>query len=121
MFIYELIFGSTAFSSDRETLMFQRILYEKLTFPHNIYCTRDGRHLLQRLLSKSVEKRLTDAVKLKKHPWFRELDFNKVYRQEVEAPTIPNCRFVFERMQPVRSRDFEKSSQLLYSDEFADF
>lgn len=59
----------------------------KLQVPKNI--NPDARDLLEKLLVRDPEQRLSDPVEIKKHPWFTGMDWNALANKEVVPPYIP--------------------------------
>lgn len=58
--------------------MFRNIVESELKFPSTINLTPDCKSLLTSLLKKKPGERLGnkgDAEEIKKHPWFKKMDF----------------------------------------------
>ena len=53
----------------------------------------EAKSLLQGLLERDTTKRLgsseDDANELKRHPWFAKIDWEKLYRRELDPPVKP--------------------------------
>lgn len=71
--------------------MYQRILYEELSFPPFL----TNAHLidlLQKLLAKDPQNRIEDISEIKDHPWFDGVDWKKHYKKEISPLFIPSMR-----------------------------
>lgn len=58
--------------------MFRNIVESELKFPATINLSLDCKNLLTALLKKKPNERLGnkgDAEEIKKHPWFKKMDF----------------------------------------------
>jgi len=78
------------YSRDRERL-FNNILNGEVAFPS--YISTDVKNLLTQLFVKDPNRRLgaiNDAEEIKSHPWFRQIDWNKLLRKQVHPPFIPD-------------------------------
>jgi serine/threonine protein kinase len=57
------------------------------------YFSAEAKSLLSGLLERVVDKRIgsgeEDALELMRHPWFRNIDWDKLYKKEVPAPFKP--------------------------------
>jgi len=55
--------------------------------------TVEAKSLLQGLLEPNPEKRIgaskDDALELMRHPWFKNIDWDKLYKKEIPAPFKP--------------------------------
>jgi serine/threonine protein kinase len=55
--------------------------------------TDDCKDFISKLLEKDVKKRLghgnTECQDLKNHSWFKDIDFEKLYNKEIDAPYKP--------------------------------
>lgn len=89
--IYEMLTGLPPFYSQNINIMYQKILNGELRFP--TYVSAEARSLLEGLLTRDVEKRLgsgTDGGKaVKAHPFFKDLDWDKLDRREITPPFKP--------------------------------
>lgn len=89
---YEFLTGGTPFRANNDTKMFEKILKAKPTLPY--YLSPDAKDLLTRFLRKEPKKRLganmpKDMQTIKKHRFFRKLDWKKLEKREVEPPFKP--------------------------------
>lgn len=78
------------FTNDIQQMVARRAAGTEVELPRGV--SPEAGDLLKRLLEANPETRLgTDgqAMAVKEHPWFREVDFTKVYRKE-QQPVFPN-------------------------------
>lgn len=89
--IYEMLTGLPPFYSQNINVMYQKILNGELRFPS--YIDSDAQSLLEGLLTRDVDKRLgsgpNGSENVKKHPFFRSLDWDKLDRKEIDPPYKP--------------------------------
>lgn len=89
---FDLLTGASPFRANNDAAIKHRILKKKLTFP--FFLSPDARDLLTRLLRKSPRKRLgacmpKDMETIKKHRFFRKIDWKKLELRELEPPFKP--------------------------------
>ena len=90
--IYEMICGIPPFYLHDLEKMYNLIRTEKIKFDKKFLISKNAQDLITRLLEKKVENRLCyhDGIEeLKKHPFFKNIDFNAIERKEIAAPFIP--------------------------------
>jgi len=89
---YEFLTGGTPFRANNDTKIAEKILKAKPTLPY--YLGPDAKDLLTRLLRKEPKKRLganmpKDMQTIKKHRFFRKIDWKKLEKRHVEPPFKP--------------------------------
>jgi serine/threonine protein kinase len=89
---YDLLTGSPPFRANNHTKLQEKIVKQKLVLPY--YLGPDAKDLLTRLLRKDPTKRLgyhmaKDLQTIKKHRFFRKIDWAALERREVDPPIIP--------------------------------
>lgn len=89
---YDLLTGASPFRANCETKVKERILKQKLSLP--FFLSVDARDLLTRLLRKDPKKRLggcmpKDMETIKKHRFFRKIDWKRLEARELEPPIRP--------------------------------
>ena len=89
---YDLLTGCSPFRANCDTKIKDKILKQKLNLP--FYMSSDARDLLTRLLRKDPRKRLgthmpKDMEAIKKHRFFRKIDWKKLEAREIEPPIKP--------------------------------
>uniref|UniRef100_A0A7S1L7A8 Protein kinase domain-containing protein n=1 Tax=Alexandrium catenella TaxID=2925 RepID=A0A7S1L7A8_ALECA len=89
--VYVLLTGSLPhFNGDLKQMVAKRASGEAFALPRE--CSRTCKHLLERLLEPDPTRRLgtqTQALEVKEHPWFKHVDFIRVYRKEPQQ-VFPN-------------------------------
>lgn len=89
---YDLLTGQSPFRAGCDTKIREKILKQKLALP--FFMSVDARDLLTRLLRKDPKKRLgacmpRDMDLIKKHRFFRKIDWKKLEARELEPPIKP--------------------------------
>ncbi|OKL63253.1 hypothetical protein UA08_01595 [Talaromyces atroroseus] len=89
---YDLLTGSPPFKANNHAKIQEKIVRQKLALPY--YLGPDAKDLLIRLLRKEPHKRLgyhmpKDLDTIKKHRFFRKIDWKALARRELEAPIQP--------------------------------
>ncbi|CAG8971647.1 hypothetical protein HYALB_00003115 [Hymenoscyphus albidus] len=89
---FDLLTGSPPFTGQNHAKIQEQIVKKKLAMPY--YMGKDAKDLLTRLLRKDPNKRLgacmpKDLLTIKKHRFFRKIDWKALARREVEAPIQP--------------------------------
>ena len=100
--IYEMLTGLPPFyTKDREKL-FNNIQFGEIAYPE--YLSANVKSLLSGLFVKNHEIRLgsgpTGSEDIKRHPWFRDMDWNALVRRDIVPPfrpTVSNPTGNFER------------------------
>ncbi|RMZ92125.1 hypothetical protein DV736_g607, partial [Chaetothyriales sp. CBS 134916] len=87
----DLMTGKPPFGGGNWTKIQQNIMHQKLSLPY--FLSPDAKDLLTRLLRKEPKKRLgvgpNDLTVIKKHRFFRKIDWHKLESRELEAPIKP--------------------------------
>ncbi|EXJ57290.1 AGC protein kinase [Cladophialophora yegresii CBS 114405] len=87
----DLMTGKPPFGGGNWTKIQQNILFQKLSLPY--FLSPDAKDLLTRLLRKEPKKRLgvgpSDINIIKKHRFFRKIDWKKLEAKELEPPIKP--------------------------------
>jgi len=86
--IFEMMTGLPPFYSKKEEVMYERIVTEDLKYPE--YFSKDAIDLCSKLLNRDKNARLQDVSEIKSHPFFSNIDFDKLKRKEITPPFIPN-------------------------------
>ena len=89
---FDLLTGSPPFGGNNYTKIQQNILKQKLNLPY--FLSPDAKDLLTRLLRKEPNKRLgakgkADIGVMKRHRFFRKIDWAKLEKRELEPPIQP--------------------------------
>lgn len=93
VFIFDCLCGHPPFSPLHEKgkltrkRLHDRILKGKYKLPS--YLTPQCHSLLRKLLTKDPAKRLTDPAEIRKHPWFKTVDWEAIEKKQVTPPILP--------------------------------
>ena len=114
--VYEMLFGIPPFFCDNVEKMYQLITKCELRFPKKLKVSDEAKDLLGKLLIKNQKERF--GVKggfeeIKKHPFFKGMDFKALEEKKIPAPFKP----VLEDSFDVRNFDEEFTSEDLVSSE----
>ena len=89
---YEMLVGITPFFTMRKEEIFHNIEYGELNIPD--FISTEAAQLLRALLEKNPNKRLggslKDAQEIKEHPYFKDVDWDKVYNKKIKPPIFIN-------------------------------
>ena len=89
--IYEMLAGYPPFYDENPFGIYQLILAGKVEFPR--FVETHARDLVRKLLTADRAKRLGNlragGDDVRRHKWYRGLDFNAVFKKEAEAPFVP--------------------------------
>jgi serine/threonine protein kinase len=92
--LYEMICGVDPFTDDDTMKIYENILQRKIQFTSDF--DDSSRSLIKHLLEPELSKRygnLKNGVKdIKTHPFFKGMNWEKLLKQEVEAPFIPEIK-----------------------------
>jgi serine/threonine protein kinase len=85
--VYEMLTGLPPFYSEDVQEMYSNIMTAELNFPS--FMGADARDLLSKLLERNDEIRLQDAAHIKKHPFFKPIDWEALKQKKIMPPFIP--------------------------------
>lgn len=85
--VFEMLTGLPPFYSEDVQEMYSKIMTADLEFPS--FMGADARDLLSKLLERNDENRLQDAAIIKKHPFFKPIDWESLKQKKVPPPFIP--------------------------------
>jgi len=87
---YELLTGQTPFDGDDEKDLFESILKNSIDFPSTIF-TKTCKDLLENLLKRNPNERLTSIELIRTHLWFEQnsYSFEQLQQQSISAVYIP--------------------------------
>ena len=90
-FLYEMLTGTLPFRIPKGNKINPKIYEEPLRFPPDI--NPQAINLINKLLIPNPKKRLgagpNDAKSIKEHPYFKEVDWEKYWKKEIEPPFVP--------------------------------
>lgn len=87
--LYEMLTGLPPFYDDDVPTMYRKILQNPLKFPSFLEGS-DAQDLLIHLLQKDPSQRMTSAVEIKSHKFFKDIDWNKLLSKSYLPPFKPN-------------------------------
>ena len=89
---YEMLVGITPFFTTKKEEIFHNIEFGELKIPD--FVSTEAAGLLRELLEKNPNKRLgggpKDAQEIKQHPYFKDVDWDKVYNKKLKPPIFMN-------------------------------
>ena len=89
---YEMLVGITPYFTSRKEEIFHNIEFGELKIPN--FVSPEAAELLRGLLERDPNKRLggsiKDAQEIKEHPYFKDVDWDKVYNKKIKPPTFMN-------------------------------
>jgi len=93
--LYEMLAGYPPFFDDNPFCIYEKILGGKLEYPQHMEAA--PRDLVKRLLVQDRTKRLGNmkagAEDIKKHRWFKQIDWDEVYQKQLKPPIVPVMEF----------------------------
>jgi len=112
--IYEMLTGLPPFYTEDEDNMYHKIMTADLVIP--AFFSQQVADIIEQFLQRDPRARLQDPEIIKAHPWFRDTDWDKLLRLEVEPPFKPKVRSA-EDLQHI---DKEFLNEDINEDAFAD-
>lgn len=92
--IYEMLVGESPFPGDDEEEVFDSIVNDEVRYPR--FLSTEAISIMRRLLRRNPERRLgaseKDAEDVKKHPFFRHIDWHALLAKKVKPPFVPTIK-----------------------------
>lgn len=89
--IFEMLAGYPPFFDENHVKLYEKILAGKVKYPSHFH--PDAKDLVKHLLTADLSKRygnLKDGVEdIKRHKWFADIDWKKLYNREITPPYVP--------------------------------
>ncbi|XP_060753848.1 serine/threonine-protein kinase N2 isoform X2 [Neoarius graeffei] len=89
--IFEMLVGESPFPGDDEEEVFDSIVNDEVRYPR--FLSTEAISIMRRLLRRNPERRLgggeRDAEEVKKHLFFRNIDWNGLLAKKVKPPFVP--------------------------------
>lgn len=89
--LYEMMTGLPPFYNMNLNVMYEKILHAPVPLPK--FLSKEARSLFLGLLEREVSQRLgsgdEDAEEIQSHPFFQDVDFESLYRKEIQPPFVP--------------------------------
>uniref|UniRef100_A0A7S2ZJM4 Protein kinase domain-containing protein n=1 Tax=Rhodosorus marinus TaxID=101924 RepID=A0A7S2ZJM4_9RHOD len=115
VFLYEIVEGSTPFYSREREVMYKRIEKDSVEFSKRF--SDDLKDLISHLLEKSPKRRYT-LDQVKKHKFFKGVDWDKVQRKEFWSKTVYTSKERKEvSLEELRLINVEKYKNLTVQEE----
>ena len=85
-----MLTGTTPYYDRNRNILFNNIEQGKLVLPN--FISENAKDLLRGLLQRNPQKRLgggeRDAEEIKEHIFFKDVDWDKVYKKQIKPPPI---------------------------------
>lgn len=92
--IYEMLVGYPPFNNEDRMQLYQDILQGRIEFPSHV--SSRAKDLIKKLLTSDLTRRLGNlrngARDIKRHPWFRGVDWTALQERRVKAPMVPRAQ-----------------------------
>ncbi|XP_055007795.1 serine/threonine-protein kinase N2 [Boleophthalmus pectinirostris] len=92
--IFEMLVGESPFPGDDEEEVFDSIVNDEVRYPR--FLSTEAISIMRRLLRRSPERRLgageRDAEEVKKHLFFRNMDWHDLLAKKVKPPFVPTIQ-----------------------------
>eukprot|EP00117_Sycon_ciliatum_P031073 scpid13527/ scgid3401/ Serine/threonine-protein kinase N1; Protease-activated kinase 1; Protein kinase C-like 1; Protein kinase C-like PKN; Protein-kinase C-related kinase 1; Serine-threonine protein kinase N len=89
--IFEMMVGESPFPGDDEEDVFDAIVNDDVRYPR--YLSAESTSIMRRLMRRNAEKRLgaseNDAADVKRHPFFRSIDWEALLQRNISPPVKP--------------------------------
>uniref|UniRef100_A0A6B2L7Y0 Protein kinase domain-containing protein n=1 Tax=Arcella intermedia TaxID=1963864 RepID=A0A6B2L7Y0_9EUKA len=85
--IYDMLYGQPPFRNNNRKKLQEMILTKKIMFPS--YWARDTHSIIKELTMRDPKQR-PKIEQIKKHPFFKKINWNKINKLETEAPFKPH-------------------------------
>jgi serum/glucocorticoid-regulated kinase 2 len=92
--LYEMLTGLPPFYNVNLSVMYEKILHAKITYPNHLSASAVS--LFNGLLQRDPKMRLgaseRDAKEIKSHPFFEDIDWDRMERKEIPPPYVPGVK-----------------------------
>ncbi|CAD8143919.1 unnamed protein product [Paramecium pentaurelia] len=86
--IYEMVIGQPAFFGETKEELFNQILHHEINYK-KIGVSSQLKDLLSKLLQKDPNNRISSANEVKKHPWFKNVDWDMIFKKQIPPVFLP--------------------------------
>jgi protein kinase A/protein kinase X len=89
--IFEMLSGYPPFYDNEPIGIYRKIINGVIEFPR--FFDVKSKDIIRKLLNPDISLRLgvmDDGEAVKRHRWFKGVDFNEIYRREIPSPWVPN-------------------------------
>eukprot|EP01126_Amoeba_proteus_P026289 TRINITY_DN2605_c0_g1_i1.p1 TRINITY_DN2605_c0_g1~~TRINITY_DN2605_c0_g1_i1.p1 ORF type:complete len:293 (-),score=72.79 TRINITY_DN2605_c0_g1_i1:91-969(-) len=88
--IYEMLTGLPPFYTEDEENMYHKIMTADLVVP--AFFSAEVTDIIGSFLKRHPKDRLQDPERIKAHPWFRDIDWDRLVRLEIPPPFKPKVK-----------------------------
>lgn len=92
--IYEFLVGQPPFWDQNPMKIYEQIVEGKVRYPSAM--SKDARDIIGGLCTVDVTKRLGNikggASTVKKHPWFKNINWDELYHRKMQGPIVPHLK-----------------------------
>lgn len=92
--IYEFIIGQPPFWDQNPMKLYELVCKGSISYPSSM--SADAKDIVSKFCEVDPAKRLGNTrggvSDVKSHPWFKNIDFDKLYRRESKGPIIPQLK-----------------------------
>ncbi|XP_057193806.1 serine/threonine-protein kinase N2 [Triplophysa rosa] len=92
--IFEMLVGESPFPGDDEEEVFDSIVNDEVRYPR--FLSTEAISIMRRLLRRNPERRLgageRDAEEVKRHPFFRNMDWAALLAKKTQPPFVPTIK-----------------------------
>uniref|UniRef100_A0A8C2GVK6 protein kinase C n=1 Tax=Cyprinus carpio TaxID=7962 RepID=A0A8C2GVK6_CYPCA len=92
--IFEMLVGESPFPGDDEEEVFDSIVNDEVRYPK--FLSTEAISIMRRLLRRNPERRLgageRDAEEVKRHPFFRNMDWTALLAKKIRPPFLPTIK-----------------------------
>ncbi|KXT09613.1 hypothetical protein AC579_7649 [Pseudocercospora musae] len=128
--IYEFLVGQPPFWDQNPMKIYEQIVEGQVRYPSAM--SKNARDIIGGLCTVDVTKRLGNmkggASLVKKHPWFKNINWDDLYHRKMHGPIVPHLRapddtrnFDEYDAEPEKKEPYTKEMYEKYEKMFADF
>jgi len=112
--IYEMLTGLPPFYTEDEENMYHKIMTADLVIPS--FFSPEVADIIRQFLQRDPKTRLQDPERIRAHPWFRDIDWNRLESLQIPPPFVP----VVKSAEDVRNIDDEFLQEDIHADDDPD-
>ncbi|KRX08642.1 Protein kinase-like domain [Pseudocohnilembus persalinus] len=109
-YIYEMLIGIPPFYNPNHNIMYQNIKENPVIFPQDTQIQDSAKDLIQQLLIKDPQKRLSDPILIKEHSFFEGVNYDQFLRKQSQqdweeiakimpGKSVDSCKFKWLSMK----------------------
>jgi len=88
--IYEMLTGLPPFYTEDEENMYHKIMTAELVIPNHF--SPEVADIIKKFLARDPAERLQEPSKIRSHPWFTDIDWEKLEGMEISPPFVPKVK-----------------------------